>query len=400
MRTLLLLELGSRKDQANFRSDRRVKTSESSLPGTILAARYKVLETIDVDSFKAHDLTLDQTVTVRKALLTSPQDRDIWHQKARQLALVRNASFLNVIDVVCEKSSDFVITECPQGQSIADLLKERSRFDPEDVLALVLPLAGALDLAASFACCANSISARWLFAETRRSFAVNSGERSLSELPPFSVKIDVWELVKPRKNIEWPFPTSKAQSGGSKGLAVRQAALITYELLGGEEQKREGEVKRWFKPVNGLGDAANAILYRGLQGSPLFERSGCFFQRLKSAIPSGKLYTSALQAREHPVALPSTQDVIRRFNRDTAWLAMGVLGALVFATLLVAVQERSPKPADLTQEKRQAEGNLLLYGHPGTHFTVVDLNEKGSNGKSIPEQAPSVDHSLTEIYPP
>jgi len=78
---------------------------------------------------------------------------------------------------------------------------------------------------------------------------------------------------------------------------------------------------------------------------------------------------------------------------------MGVLGALVFATLLVAVQERSPKPADLTQEKRQAEGNLLLYGHPGTHFTVVDLNEKGSNGKTIPEQAPSVDHSLTEISP-
>jgi hypothetical protein len=304
MRTLLLLELGSRKDQANFRSDRRVKTSESSLAGTILAGRYKVLETIDVDSCRAHDLTLDQTVTVRKALLTSPHDSDIWRQKARQLALVRNASFLNVIDVVSEKSSDFVITESPKGQSIADLLKERSRFDPEDVLALITPLAGALDLAASFACCANSISARWLFAETRRSFAVNSGERSLSELPPFSVKIDVWELVKPRKNIEWPFPTSKAQSGGSKGLAVRQAALITYELLGGEKKKREGEVKRWFKPVNGLGDAANAILYRGLQGSPLFERSGCFFQRLKSAIPSGKLYTSALQAREHPVALP------------------------------------------------------------------------------------------------
>jgi hypothetical protein len=372
MRTLLLLEVGSRKDQANFRSDRRVKTSESSLAGTILAGRYKVLETIDVDSCRAHDLTLDQTVTVRKALLTSPHDSDIWRQKARQLALVRNASFLNVIDVVSEKSSDFVITESPKGQSIADLLKERSRFDPEDVLALITPLAGALDLAASFACCANSISARWLFAETRRSFAVNSGERSLSELPPFSVKIDVWELVKPRKNIEWPFPTSKAQSGGSKGLAVRQAALITYELLGGEKKKREGEVKRWFKPVNGLGDAANAILYRGLQGSPLFERSGCFFQRLKSAIPSGKLYTSALQAREHPVALPSTQDVIRRFNRDTAWLAMGVLGALVFATLLVAVQERSPKPADLTQEKRQAEGNLLLYGHPGTHFTTAE----------------------------
>jgi hypothetical protein len=336
MRTLLLLELGSRKDQVNFRSDRRVKTSESSLAGTILAGRYKVLETIDVDSFKAHDLALDQTVIVRKALLTSPHESDIWRQKIRQLALVRNASFLNVIDVVSEKSSDFVITESPRGQSIADLLKERSRFDPEDVLALITPLAGALDLAASFALCANSISARWLFAETRRSSEVNS-ERSLSELLPFFVKMDVWELVRPRKNIEWPFPTSKAPGGSSRGLAVKQAALLTYELLGGEKKKRESELKCCFEPVNGLGRAGNTILYRGLQGSPLFESSGCFFQRLKSAIPSAKgrvraLHTSVSQSREH-----STQDVIRRFDRDTIWLAMGLLGFLVFATLLVAI---------------------------------------------------------------
>jgi hypothetical protein len=331
MRTLLLLELGSRKDQANFRSDRRVKTSESSLAGTILAGRYKVLETIDVDSYRAHDLALDQTVTVRKALLTSPHDSDIWHQKARQLALVRNASFLNVIDVVSEKSSDFVITES---------LKERSRFDPEDVLALITPLAGALDLAASFACCANSISARWLFAETRRSFAVSSGERSLSESSPFSVKMDVWELVRPRKNIEWPFPTSKAKGGISRGLAVKQAALLSYELLGGEKKKREGKLKRWFELVNGLGNAGNSVLYRGLQGSPLFASSGSFFQRLKSAIPSAKertraRHTSVSQSREHPSA--SAQDAIRRFDRDKTWLVTGLSGMLVFATLLAAI---------------------------------------------------------------
>src|ERR1700722_8966625 len=157
----LLLELGSRKDQVNFRSDRHRKRSASCLAGPILAGRYRVLETIDVDSFKAHDLALDQTVTVRKQLLTSPHDSDIWRQKVRQLASVRNAGFLNVIDLVSEKSGEFAITEHPHGQSIADLLKERSRFDPEDVLALLTPLVGALDLAASIVCHANSISARW-----------------------------------------------------------------------------------------------------------------------------------------------------------------------------------------------------------------------------------------------
>jgi hypothetical protein len=342
MRTLLLLELGSRKDQTNFRSDGPVKTSELFLAGTILAGRYKVLETIDVDSYKAHDLALDQTVIVRKALLASLDDSDIWRQKVRQLALARNASFLNVIDLVSEKSSDFVITESPRGRSIADLLKERSRFDPEDILALIAPLAGALDLAATLACCANSISARWLFAETRRSFAGNSEEPSLSGLHPFFVKMDVWELVRPRKNIEWPFPISTAKSGSSRELAVRRAALLSYELLGGEKKSREGKLKRWFKHVNGLGDAGNAVLYRGLKGSPLFESSGCFFQRLKSAIPSAKgrgraLHTSVSQSREHPAVSVSAQGVIRRFDRDTTWLVTGVLGILVFATLLAAI---------------------------------------------------------------
>ena len=103
MRTLLLLELGSRKDQANFRSDRRVKTSESSLAGTVLARRYKIMERIDGDSFKAHDLALDQTVTVRQAMPTSPRDGDAWRQNVQQLVLVRNPNFLNVLDVVFEQ---------------------------------------------------------------------------------------------------------------------------------------------------------------------------------------------------------------------------------------------------------------------------------------------------------
>ena len=55
---------------------------------------------------------------------------------------------------------------------------------------------------------------------------------------------------------------------------------------------------------------------------------------------------------EHSVALPDTNDVIRRFNRDTGWLATGVLGAVVFAALVLAVlvQERHPKAVDLTEE--------------------------------------------------
>ena len=125
-------------------------------------------------------------------------------------------------------------------------------------------------------------------------------------------------------------------------MAVKQAALLCYQLLGGEKKNRKGRLKRWFEHVNGLGDAGNAVLYRGLQGSPLFESSGCFLQRLKSAIPSAKgrvraLHTSVSQSREDPLVLASPQDVVRRIDRDTKWLVMGVSGILVFAALLVAI---------------------------------------------------------------
>jgi hypothetical protein len=405
MRTLSLIAPRSRNDETDFRSDRDGKMTGSSLAGTVLARRYKILETIDGDSFKAHDLALDQTVTVRQALLTSQRAGDTWRQKVQQLALVRDPNFLNVLDVIFDKSSDFVITERPPGHSIADLLKERSRLDLEDVLRLVTPLSGALDLAAAFSCCPNPISTCWLFAETRSSFAADPEQRSLSDWPPFIVKLDVWEFVRPRKNNTSSFLTSKAQRGGSRGLAVRQAALLTYELLGGEK-KKESDVKRWFKPVNGLGDAGNSILYSGLQGSPLFESSGCFFQKLKSAIQSGEggpraLHGPASQTPEHSVALRDTNDVLRRFDRDTKWFATLVVCAVVSAALMLALllQDRYPKAVDLTEKAVQAGGDLLLNANSATLLTVMGLNGKNSNGNMTSGEATSVTHAFTRIPP-
>ena len=183
MRTLLLIAPGSRNNQINSRSDCAGKRTQSSLVGMVLASRYKILESIAGDSFKAHDLVLDQTVTVRQAFLTSQRAGDAWRQKVQQLALVRDPNFLNVLDMTSDKSNDFVITERPRGQSIADLLRERSRLDVEDVLRLVTPLAGAIDLAAAFSCCPNPISTCWLFTETRSSFAVDPEQRLLSPIP-------------------------------------------------------------------------------------------------------------------------------------------------------------------------------------------------------------------------
>ena len=374
----------------------------SSLVGAILATRYKILGPVDEGCFRAHDLDLDQTVTVRQTFFASRRDGNSGYQKVRHLALVRDPRFLNVLDVIFDKSSVFIITERSRGYSVADLLRERPRLELKDVLRLVTPLAGALDLAAVFSCSPNPISTRWLFTETMNSAAADQKQRSFSDWP-FPVKLDIWELVKPGKSNPWRLLTSRAQWGDPRELAVRQAALLTYELLGGEINEK-GHVKRWFKPVKGLGNAGNSILRRGLLGSPLFASSGCFFHKLKSAIQSGEREPRALPAlatQEKSAALPGTSDMIRRFNRDTGWLAMGVLGAVIFAALALAllVQEHHPKVDDLTEEARLPERDLFLNANPANRFTVVGSNRNSSAENIISGQESSVDHALPEISP-
>jgi hypothetical protein len=100
-----------------------------------------------------------------------------------------------------------------------------------------------------------------------------------------------------------------------------------------------------------------------------------------------------LQAHEHP-ALPGTYEVIRRLNRDTTWVATGLLGAVIFAALVLALLECHPKADDLTKEARQTKGSVSLNVNPSALGNVA-----GSNGQSTNEitsrQATSVDHGFT-----
>ena len=73
MRTLVLPQSGSRRDQSNFPLDRDAKLAGSSLAGRALARRHRILKGIGPDSFNAHDLTLGQIVTVTQAILTGPR---------------------------------------------------------------------------------------------------------------------------------------------------------------------------------------------------------------------------------------------------------------------------------------------------------------------------------------
>jgi hypothetical protein len=83
-----------------------------------------------------------------------------------------------------------------------------------------------------------------------------------------------------------------------------------------------------------------------------------------------------------------TSDTISKFNRETVWLATGVLGTVVFAALVLAVQEWQPKAT-------QTERGLLLNASPATVASVIAKNSN-SNGKMTPQQGSSIDHTFTE----
>jgi hypothetical protein len=139
---------------------------------------------------------------------------------------------------------------------------------------------------------------------------------------------------------------------------------------------------------------------------PDFVAANSVDHKLESAIQSGEgglreLRAPASQTREHFAALPDTNDVIRRFNRDTKWLATLVVGAVVAAALMLAVlvQDRQPKAVDLTEEAVQAGSDLLLNAHSATLFTVAGLNGKSSTDKMTSGQATSVDNGFAKISP-
>jgi hypothetical protein len=100
---------------------------------------------------------------------------------------------------------------------------------------------------------------------------------------------------------------------------------------------------------------------------------------------------------KHFMAYPGTNDVFRRFNRDTEWLAAGLLGVVLFAALAFAflVPERHLRTADLTTEGSQAKSGSLVNADAARLLRIVDLNAKIPANEVTSGTATLVDQSIS-----
>ena len=69
-----------------------------------------------------------------------------------------------------------------------------------------------------------------------------------------------------------------------------------------------------------------------------------------------------------------TGDVLKGYNRDTAWLATGVLGAVVLAALMLAVEDHESKVMHVGPD-------FLVNANPATMASVI-AESSNSNGKT------------------
>jgi hypothetical protein len=120
-----------------------------------------------------------------------------------------------------------------------------------------------------------------------------------------------------------------------------------------------------------------------------------------SLIAPSKSNAPALRTPEQTVPSAETNDVLRRFNRDTGRLTTLVVGAAVSAAFMMAVlvQDRHPTAVGLPEEARHAGDEVSPNANSGTLLPNLGLPGKVSPDEITTGQARSVDHSFIETIP-
>ena len=92
---------------------------------------------------------------------------------------------------------------------------------------------------------------------------------------------------------------------------------------------------------------------------------------------------TSVKGAEEQLAQPGTQDLLRVLNRKTTCVAIGLLGAVFFAALVLPFQERHSKIDELTKEESKITGDFVPHVNPAAITDVPSSNEKRTHENCI-----------------
>ncbi|MBV8224661.1 MAG: hypothetical protein JO232_05675 [Verrucomicrobia bacterium] len=110
---------------------------------------------------------------------------------------------------------------------------------------------------------------------------------------------------------------------------------------------------------------------------------------------------SALRDRGHSATPTATEDVIRRFNRDTQLLAAEVVVALVLVMLVlgVVVRERRPEATGLAEQESQTSRDLLVSATAHASAKEGSTDRNSFMGETTTASTVSAGPVTAEILP-
>jgi hypothetical protein len=107
-----------------------------------------------------------------------------------------------------------------------------------------------------------------------------------------------------------------------------------------------------------------------------------------------ELHQPQLDDRENPTSLARLYNVIKKFNRNTTWVATGLLGPVIFAALMVALQDGQVSSGHPTNEGGESTGNLSSIANAAGIINFPNPNEKHTS-ETVSEAPVSLDREPT-----
>src|SRR5437588_7669431 len=123
-------------------------------PQTMLAGRYVLEDDLGrggmATVWRARDEVLDRPVAVKilhEHLAEDPAFRDRFGSEALAAARVTHPNIVNVYDAGSENGLSFIVMELFEGSTLAEILRRRGPLEPDEAVAIVLPVLAALQFA-------------------------------------------------------------------------------------------------------------------------------------------------------------------------------------------------------------------------------------------------------------